>query len=220
MNTPQIFRSLSLAALILGASLVTAPVALASDSTSGTPAPSAAPPPAPPAPPAAPEDPVAKAAALRIVRQMRFFDIFKMGTESAINAASDTEMAPALKACFREYVSEERISPWLASAFTSYLTDPAQAAAISSFLDSAPGAKFVQYLHDVTRAGALGGAPVNSDTYFTVAEKSGITDFVQTPAGVVLQKMFEDFPAKSKQLQVDMTVDLVRYCGEKGALGN
>jgi hypothetical protein len=151
---------------------------------------------------------------------MRFYDIFRMGTESAINKASDTEMAPALKACFREYVSEERISPWLASAFTGYLANPAQAAAIAAFLDSEPGAKFVQYLHDVTKAGVVGSAPVSPDTYFTDAEKTGIADFVQTPAGVVLQKMFEDFPAKSKQLQVDMTVDLVRYCGEKGALGN
>ncbi len=220
MNFPQLFRSMPLVALVFAASLLGAPVALALDSTSGTPAPSATPLPAPSAPQAAPVDPVAKAAALRIVRQMRFYDIFRMGTESAINKASDTEMAPALKACFREYVSEARISPWLASAFTSYLADPAQAAAIATFLDSAPGAKFVQYLHDVTKAGVVGGAPVSPDTYFTDSEKTGIADFVQTPAGIVLQKMFEDFPAQSKQLQVDMTVDLVRYCGDKGALGN
>lgn len=172
------------------------------------------------APAASAEDPVAKAGALRIIRLMRFYEIFKLGTEKAINAASDTEMSPKLKACFREYTSEERISPWLASTFVSDLNDPKMVQDIAGFLESASGQKFVAFLHASARAQSEGTAAVDAEAYFSAEEKDAIGTFVGTPAGQRLLNMFTEFPNKAQKLQTDMTVDLVRYCSQKGVLEN
>jgi hypothetical protein len=153
-----------------------------------------------------------RAAALEVVRKLRLYAMFHAGSEQAFSGSAAQALPEALRACYREFASEERIVPLLADLVEPHVTEPAAADGILAFLDTELGAKLVGYLSLIGDARLREApAPAIAD-HFSEVELVQIGVFSVTPGGQVLENINRALPQSLPTLTASLVSQSQAHC--------